>query len=357
MKGQHFNHFFPSVLGHELGNVLNGLLGMAEVLGETPLTAEQSRWLDAIIQSGLQMQALVEAAGSAPGQPFHTPEPRFERVDGVRLMEQVITSHIPAARLNNNCLYLSISADLARFWNCDPRMVRQLLDNVLGNAIKFTRHGDIHVDLCKKPVTGTVLFRIRDSGIGFGAPGHCASRVAEAGGLASAGMNTGNRGLGLPVCRQIIRALNGELHIGRRDGVGTQIEIALPGVLDESADQPSLECSLFRLVQCRLNLSGSILPVVQSALARLQVAETTGEPDTSGDILQVELSEQSSGLSRTDRRLLLKPGNAGGRGPGCRSLTLPLLESPLASLLLEMVLDWQTARVRNGNPGFFPSRR
>jgi hypothetical protein len=359
MKGQKSNSFYPSgprdnpaaVLGHELGNVLNGLLGMAEILGETHLSSEQSQWLDAIVQSGRQMQALIQSEWRWFHRHALNPEPSPVLVDGLRLMERVLTSHIPAARFSNNCLFLSMKPEVPGFWDCDPRMVRQLLDNVLGNAIKFTRSGDIHVEVLARLQKGTLLIRVSDTGPGFGRKRCGPPGVAERGESVNGGEGSGNQGLGLQICQQIVNALNGELSITSPRGTGTQIEITLPGVLKDPEHYPRLECSLFRLIRCRLELANPLMAVVRNMLDRLGVAWTRGETGRSGECLFIELSEHHRGPGRGDRVLLLRPVTACGPEIESRTIALPLLESSLGSLLLEMALTWRTRLLRSDSPG------
>lgn len=365
MKGHKFNFFNPpgprdihtAELGHELGNVLNGLLGMAELLSDTGLDTEQSQWLEAIVHSGQQMQSLIQSEWNAMQQRASNPVPRPELVDGVRLLEQVLTSHIPAARSSNNCVYLNIEAEVPRYWECDPCLVRQLLDNVLGNALKFTRSGDIHVEVLTRPLKGTLLFRISDTGPGFGAKHYKLPGVAERDESANTGAGPGNQGMGLPICHRIIDALDGELLITSPGNIGTQIEITLPRILHDRSNYPRLECSLFRLIQCRLSLDGPMLPGVRNMLDRLGVEWTGGNPAHSGDCLIIELSEHSRGPGRSNREMLLCPLTGCSPGIEGRTLTLPLLESSLAPLLLEMVLTWRTTLLRSDSPGSAPAQR
>jgi hypothetical protein len=365
MKGHKFNFFYPSgprdlhsaELGHELGNVLNGLLGMAELLGDTGLNTEQSQWLEAIVHSGQQMQSLIQSEWNALQQSTSNPVPCPELVDGVRLLEQVLTSHIPAARCSNNCVYLNIGADVPRYWECDPCLVRQILDNVLGNALKFTRNGDIQVEVLTRPPEGTLLFRISDTGPGFGAKHRKLPGVAEHGESANNGAGPDNQGLGLPICHRIINALDGELRITSPGGTGAQIDITLPGILHDFSNDPRLECSLFRLIRCRLSLDGPLLPGVRNMLHRLGVERTGGHPPRPGDCLVIELSEQFRGPGRGDREILLCPVTECGPGIEGRALALPLLESSLGPLLLEMVLTWRTQLLRNDSPDSSPAQR
>lgn len=355
MKGQKTNSSYPSnpranpsaVLGHELGNVLNGLLGMAELLGNTRLNTEQSQWLDGIVHSGQQMQALIQSEWCSFHRRALNPEPSPILVDGVQLLEQILTSHIPAARFSNNCLVFNMQPEVPRFWNCDPRMVRQLLDNVLGNAIKFTQSGDIHLEVLFGPLTGTLLFRISDTGPGFGTMRRGPSGVAE----------PGNQGLGLQICHRIINALNGELSITSSGKTGTQIEIALPKVFNDQEQYPRLECSLFASIQCRLRLDNPLNSVVRNLLDRLKVEWIKGETDLSGEDLLIELSDHHRGPGRGDRELLLRPVIADEAALESRAIALPLLESSLGSQLLEMALAWRIQFLRSGSPDSAPEQR
>jgi hypothetical protein len=365
MKGQKSNSIYPTkprdyssaVLSHELGNVLNGLLGMAEMLGDTGLNTEQSQWLDGIVHSSRQMQALIQSDWCSIHRCALYPEPSPVLVDGIRLLEQVLISHIPAARSSNNCLFLNIQPSIPRFWDCDPRMVRQLLDNVLGNAIKFTRSGDIHLEVLARPPEGTLLFRVSDTGPGFGVTRQEPSGVAERREASTGETGPGNQGLGLQICHQIINALNGKLSIICPGETGAQIEIALPEVFNDHEHYPQLECSLFRLIQCRLRLGNPLLSAVQNLLERLQVDWTMEETGRSGEHLFIDLSEHRCGPGRGDRELLLRPVTAYGTEFESRAIALPLLESSLGLQLLEMALAWQTQFLRNGSRDSTPARR
>ena len=246
---------------------------------------------------------------------------------------------------------------MPRYWECDPCLLGQFLDNVLGNALKFSRSGDIQVEVLTRPLKGTLLFRISDTGPGFGAK-HCKlPGVAEHGKSANNGAGPGNQGLGLPICQRIIHALDGELRISSPGAIGTKIEIALPEILRDFSNRPRLECSLFRLIQCRLSLESPLLPGVRNMLDRLGVEWTCGTPAQQGDCLIIELSERFRGPGRGDREMLICPVTECSQGIEGRTLALPLLESTLGPLLLEMVLTWRTRLLRSDSPDSAPAQR
>jgi hypothetical protein len=326
-------------LGHELCNVLNGLLGMIERLGESGLSDKQNQWLKAIEHSGLQMQSLIRP-DRFPGQVSGISlKPRIRRVDGVQMLEQVLTSHIPAAQSRKNTLFMMIAPDLPRHWDCDPCMVRQLLDNVLGNAIKFTAAGNVLVEVMAGPATRTLLFRISDTGPGIGNTWRKPTCVAEPASPEPGRTGFGNQGLGLQICRRILAALGGRLNCGSPGSGGTCIEISLPHVLADSTGPAGLGCSLFDSIRCRLRLAEPWLKCAGSILDRLGV-EWTGDPQVYSDQnLCIDISEAARGPGY-GRGVLLLPMPADKPGHGGKSIAMPLLESSLGALLLEMALEW-----------------
>lgn len=364
MKGQNVGNNHPlissdsqsALLGHELGNVLNGLLGMAELLGETGLDAQQSQWLKAIVHSGLQMQALIQPGRFSDRQQDSNPGACTRKVDGVQLLEQVLTSHTPAARFRGNTLYVSMSPDVPRYWDCDPCMVRQLLDNVLGNAIKFTLAGKVHVEVLAVSAGQTLLLRISDTGPGFGKQGRQPDRIAESGGAGQANTGPGNQGFGLYICRQITRSMKGDLRVGGSDKSGACIEISLPEVLPDDAGGQTTACSVFRMIRCGLNLSDPLRLSVQNILERLGVEWTCNGLHPSGDELCIELGEARYASMPGGSQLLLTPVVADPSGCAPRMLAMPLFESTLGSVLLEIAIEWRRS-LRNGNPGSTRSRR
>lgn len=365
MKGQKFNVVYSSgpqirqsaELSHELANVLNGLLGVAELLGESGLDTDQRRWLEAIVHSGWQMHALIQSEWNAAHPDTADPGPSPEWLDGVRLLEKVVDSHLPAVRSGNNRVYLNVGADVPRYWNCDPCLVRQLLDNLLGNAVKFTQDGDVHVEVLNRPSRREILFRISDTGPGF-EPRRCVpAGVSDSGAPASSATGPRNQGLGLAICQRIITTLGGEMTIHSNPATGTRIEFSLPGIVDESSDSPRVDCSLFGLIRCRLRIAGPLMPAARNMLDRLGVAWTPGEPARPEDGLVIELSERFRGPGRGDRELVLHPLDGDDPECGARALALPLLESSLGSVLLEMVLAWRTRLLSGDNPGSVPGQR
>jgi hypothetical protein len=350
------------VLGHELGNVLNGLLGMAELLGDSGLTVEQGRWLRAIEVSGRQMESLIRTVWrpDKAGRPGIAP--RCERVDGIDLLEQVVISHTPAARSRNNQLFLVAEPRLSRYWRVDDCLVRQLLDNLVGNAIKFTRSGEIVIEAEPAEVDGkpggAIRLIVSDSGPGFDGPVtehifRAYHRCSDAG-----EESAGNRGLGLYICRSIAMAMRGQITSVSPEGGGARFEVVLPGALSIEKPGQSMLCStLLEQVQCQLRLGSALRRSVANFLARLGVQFSDREINPPGESFVLVISETPRQLTGQPPSLLFTPHSGCGVAPHRKILEAPLLESTLGAMLLEMALEWRSLVLRNENPGSIPKLR
>ena len=350
---------FVAEIGHELGNVLNGLLGMARLVRESGLSAEQDRWLKAIEQSGRQLRCLVDTFRQGPARPGdgtrYCPAP----LDGVDLLEQLLLAHAPSARARANRLWLAVSPELPRRWVSDALLLRQLLDNLLGNALKYTRSGEVVLKaeaLADDPGRrGALVLVVTDSGPGIQPElGERMFRAYERG-PASPRDESSGCGLGLFICQRIVQTLGGVIEWSTPAGGGAQFTVTLPGVLAEAPTRPAFQPSRsLQAVECRLELQGAARRSVACCLARLGVAESTLEElsdcasdETTGGStprrnltpIAVFFSEMpiESGLSSAS--LLLRVESPDGRVLGGKRLDQPVLESSLGPLLLELVLE------------------
>jgi hypothetical protein len=332
-----------AILGHELDNVLNGLLGMARLLRESDLSPEQDRWSRAIEQSGQQMRRLVSSFRS----PALPPAARLEaarRLDGIDLLEQVVFSQLPLAAREGNRLLLTVDPGLPRFWNADPCSLRQLLDNLIGNANKFTSGGDILLHAGRlRPGGGQdgLALAVMDSGPGVD-PG-VATRIFEIGERGGAtGCSQPGSGLGLYVCRQVAASMGGDIRLRPSPCGGAGFEVQLPGILAPACGQRAPPSRILDRVDCRLELDGVVRESVIGWLARLGVSwhdDVAAKRRRHRDQLALRISELQA-EHRPGPLLLLEPQP--GRGPAgqARRLEAPVVGSTLGPLLMEMGLEW-----------------
>jgi hypothetical protein len=349
--------------GHELGNVLNGLLGMTRLVRRSELNAEQDRWLRAIEQSGCQLRRLVDAFRQEPGHPTHSIRPKPGQVDGVDLLEQALLSHAPAACDSNNRLLLIVDPKLPREWHVDPCLLRQLIDNLLGNALKFTVAGEVVLEAAQAYSDaggpGTLELTVVDSGPGIGAElGRRIFRAYQRGPEQVRDKSAGY-GLGLYICERIVQSMGGEIGWSTPAAGGVCFAARLPAVLPAGSAPGPLPSRLLHAVECRLELSGHVQQSVAGCLERLGVSwrlartqTATSAPRTTNDAWIVSIAEMPSVAGSPDPLLQLQAEAIDGRVIARRSLQAPILEGNLGPLLMELIL--QTLWVRNAEPGSVP---
>lgn len=334
-----------AVLRHELANALNGMLGMTEVLAGSRLTVEQRQWLCAIASSGRQMQSLIGSGLPDRALPSPNALKSSSRIDGVQLLEQVLISNTPAALARGNHLLLIMSPGLARQWSVNACLLRQVLENLVANAIKFTVDGVITIQAVSvTPDDGgrkSLRLMVRDSGPGFD-PAE-AQRIFTA--YAQLGERQADRpesrGLGLHICKELVRTLRGSISCANRAAGGASFEVVLPGVLPSEKAPPDVVGSvLLERLCCRLDLTNPLRRSVEGFLSRLGVRlvkSMASLPDTK---LCLAITEKNASTAGVTPGLLLTPYASRGKAPPVKAIEVPVLESRLGRVLLELALEW-----------------
>ena len=214
-----------ATVSHEIRTPLSGILGMNHLLAQTPLTLEQANYLTGIRQSGHALVQLVEDLLD-----FSTIEVgRFQlhpRQEALRpLLEGVIEMLAHRAHEKGIEIAASVAADVPENLEFDPARLRQILFNVIGNAVKFTQTGGVlvSVDLDGRDLT----ISVRDSG-----PGMTEEEQARVFGEFEQAGTTVERsagtGLGLAISARILREFGGGLSVASERGKGSEFVISFP---------------------------------------------------------------------------------------------------------------------------------
>ena len=217
---------FLANISHEIRTPLNGVLGVAEVLRQADLTPRQAELVDVIQTSAGHLDTLLSDVLDLAKIEAGVVELRPEPTDLGALVVGVQALFAGRAEEKGLGLSVELSAGADGWALCDPTRLRQVLANLVSNAVKFTEAGQVVIAVVR--AGETVRFAVRDTGPGFDAGRKAAifSRFRQ--GDDSATRRHGGAGLGLAICQQYVGLMGGELDVESVVGAGSEFRFSLP---------------------------------------------------------------------------------------------------------------------------------
>lgn len=212
---------FLAVMSHELRTPLASVIGGVDLLAATPLTPVQRGFVDQALDSSLQLTELLgdilDLSKLEAGQIVLERLP-FSLVEVLRSATGTSEARAAAKGLS---MSLEIGADVAEWRLGDPTRIRQILLNLITNAVKFTDRGGIKVTVAATADADVVKFTVVDTGIGM--PAELRARVFEKFTQADQTITRrfGGAGLGLAICKQLVDAMDGRIDFESEVGQGT----------------------------------------------------------------------------------------------------------------------------------------
>lgn len=237
ISGTQAKSVFLATMSHEIRTPLNGVIGMAQLLQRTRLDSEQREYVDIVKSSGDALLTLLNDILD------------FSKIEAGRIELEQVSYRLPivigdamalmSARAQEKGIALVFDADpdLPDDVIGDPGRLRQIITNLVGNAVKFTDRGHVRIGAGIMP--GPVLqVEVEDTGMGMDAAA-CA-RLFQPFVQANAGISRthGGTGLGLAICSRLAALMGGGITVTSTPGEGSRFTVRLPVVLDPGSLPP-----------------------------------------------------------------------------------------------------------------------
>lgn len=239
---------FLATVSHEIRTPLHGALGLVEMLKLSKLDTQQQTNVQLIEESGRSLLRLIDDLLDFSRMERGVLEIQGERAELRQNLVRIVEFWQETARLKNLKLNLTVAQNVPKVTIVDRLRLKQILDNLISNAIKFTSQGHVDVVVVAEPRTGgdpdtmQVHFQVIDTGIGVAPATQARLFQPFVQGESDTTRRFGGTGLGLSICRGLAERMGGSIAMRSTPGVGTEVTLELPlrnlKTLPQAAEPP-----------------------------------------------------------------------------------------------------------------------
>lgn len=226
---------FLANMSHELRTPMNGLMGMAELLKNTKLTEQQYSFVDGILYSSDHQLSILNDILDLSKMQSGNMKLETIKFDLLELLENVIMLFTPSASTKGIELGIIYSHDVPTIVSGDQSRLKQVITNLINNAIKFTHWGKIIIRVSSSEKFTGVKIDVEDTGVGIpdDAKGKLFKEFSQVDETIT--RKFGGTGLGLSICGYIVSAFKGDIYVNSKVGIGSVFTIDIPIVGDKSS--------------------------------------------------------------------------------------------------------------------------
>lgn len=290
---------FLSNMSHELRTPLNGMIGMLDILKSSINSPVQKEQFQVIYHSGEFLLSLISDILEFSKIESGKLEIENRSFDLVQSVEKVIESLAPGVFSKGLDLHLQVCPKTAHRYLGDETRIKQILTNLIGNAIKFTPSGSITLSVYPDE-TNNVVLKIKDTGIGI--PKEKLATVFDSFSQVDVTdtRKYGGTGLGLTITKSIVAAMGGKITVESEEAIGTQFTVTIPLKVDHSVvslpDQLIPNKDQIIVFSSKSEILESIKMVVESnqICSNLEIDSTINLNEKSTLIVELKLWNKAS---------------------------------------------------------------